>query len=945
MSLGPEVRIRPTTRTPGGTHHLLSGDGWLIRDSCCDSRHLGLQPPPIDGEWRPAHVPGTVQANFFAAGLIPDPYARRNNEMMKWMEERTWWFARKIPPVEVPAADRILLEFDGVDYFCRVWLNGELLGDHEGMFGGPQFDVTSVLSRERENLLIIGFPPPPLPGPSDETDVHRQRLHSFSSAVESDGRIRRHYRGVFNQGWAYLRLATSGIWQDVRLVGLGSANIEDVSFATRGLSADRSRAEVHIGFAVEGLDHHAGGLAARVQLSFQGNDLAEREILLDPRTGDRQELALSIEQPPLWHPNGLGPQELCLLELRLLDPHGNELDRVNRTVGIRHFELAMNPGPEELYPWTFAVNHQPFFARGFNWVPRDAMLRVGAASYQQHLHAMAATGANLVRVWGWGLVETDAFYDLCDELGLLVWQEFPIAHGEHDDDNLEVLHNQAAWIVERLRTRASLAMWSGGNELHLLDPSRSTAVLDYLEDLIPRLDPDHPYRRTSPYGGDHHFGGCAQDESVYANDESYLTKTDDPAAQDNYAFPVLSWIRCALDMEDLSFRKVAFVSEIPTPTIMPEESLRKVVDAPELEEPLSDLPLGSTHPQIRHHCDLQFDWFPAVVARSSQFGNLDGRPFRELIPLFQYQQAIAYRSIAESFRGNWPRTSGLLYWVFNSPSPMNTWEVMDWFGVPLPSYYFVKRAFAPEMAVARFPRMFCAPGEVLRIGHRLLQDPGQPLGRERIMTGRIMTAGLQPVDEFSRKFSMGEGLADDATCPEFVITLPQTDETATMIYLLDLRDGDDRLLSRMHYPIRIDRRVLDADFLRKTRAPMAHMRLPDGEGKLGESVAQSPTTLALSIKPANPATGRVPLTVKNTGGNAAFMVELRCGKMEASLFSDNYFLLLPGEEHEVTCWSPAGVAPEAFSASAWNSPMTTAIPGTDRMVTSNLKENGGESRS
>lgn len=929
------------TSKPGGDRVSLSGEGWLLKHSPPGQGSL-LSPPTVDDSWLPAHVPATAQANLLAAGLIPDPYVDENNRELRWMEEQAWWFARRIAPSEIPSsAGRIILQFDGVDYFCRVWLNGRLLGAHEGMFGGPQFDVTGHLDTGGENLLVVGFAPPPLPDADEEEDIRKQRVHAFSSAERRDGLVRRHYRTVFNQGWAYLRLATTGIWQDVRLVGLGPVNISGVSFATRGLARDCSSAQVQVGFAVEGAPADCEGAGAEVTLSF-GDRVLAREILAPCTCEDRrEELSLAITNPPLWHPNGFGPQHLCLLTIRLLDRHGNGLDTVERPVGIRQVRLLPNPGPGELYNWTFEVNHQRFFARGFNWVPRDAMLRVDGDAYIQHLHSMAATGANMVRVWGWGLVETDAFYDLCDRLGLMVWQEFPITHGQHDDDNLEVLDAQVRWIVDRLRTRASLTMWSGGNELHLLDPTRSSDVLDYLEDLVPRLDPDHPYRRTSPYGGDHHFGGCAQDESVYANHESYLVKPKDPAARDNYAFPALSWINCALHLEDLSFRRIAFVSEIPTPTIMPERSLRKAVDPAELEKPLSDLPLASTHPRIRHHCDLQFDWFPAIAARASQFGNLGGRPFRELIPLFQYQQAIAYQAVAESFRGNWPRTSGLLYWVYNSPSPVNTWEVMDWYGVPLPSYYFIKRAFGPELVVARFRRMYFAPGEEVRVRHTFLQDPTPAPGRERIISGRLLTSGLDIVDQFHARIRVGGELAFKDACPDFVHQLPMARDWQSMIYLLDLKDVEGNLLSRRHYILRIDSRVEDGEFLQRTRDPMAHMRIPDNGGKLWESVLRSTTSLSLEVDRKEDSQGGAQLTIRNTGDVAAFMVELECDKMESVIFSDNYFLLLPGEEQLVDCWSPAGVDPGGFRVSAWNCPSTDAFDSDTGMIARGVHTQAG----
>ena len=695
---------------------------WKLQDfKPGEGREIGAQKPEYDdSKWLPVQVPGDVTRALIEAGRIPDPFIDRNEDEVRWMEEREWWFRAhfKNPSDLNPKEERLLLAFEGLDTYAVLYLNGNLLGRHQNMFSEAVFDVTNKL-KPGDNLLAVRFDPPLSKVNPDDP---------FKSWWGRNPERVYMRKAQFGYGWDWgPRLPTIGIWRPVELVRHRIAALLGVQFAT--LRLDRQSAgllgeEPKISSALVMLRISAARFAgddplkAEVRLTAPGEKkpiLSETIPLNQPGGLQDQTVYFSVPNPTLWWTHDIG--QPFLYDLRVQLRRGKEvLDSYQSQVGIRTLSLDQSPDPDE--PGTrffrFVLNDVPIFARGANWIPADSFVGAIPPERYENLLSMASEAhMNMLRVWGGGIYEHDLFYELCDRLGMLVWQDFMFAcamYPENDAYAVEV-EFEARFQVKRLRNHPSLALWCGNNENQWIHdrnnpqhPEEKVPGSRYYDQLLPdvvsELDGITPYWPGSPYGGNDYNSmteGDLHDWRVWHGGQP--RRFGDPLVNDR-------------SPEGVSYRHYAedmgrFISEFGMHAAPVLETLKRVIPEDQLYH---------HSPAMDHHNKdnpkNKGDNLMQTVTGLPD--NLD-----EYIDFSMIAQAEGLKFGIEHFRQRKPHCSGALIWQLNDCWPVLSWSLIDYYGFGKAGYFYTQRVFAPVMASFK---LFEDGGAAVWLTNDCLQD-------------------------------------------------------------------------------------------------------------------------------------------------------------------------------------------------------------------------------
>lgn len=413
----------------------------------------------LEGQWTlhaaddpetfyPATVPGCVHTDLLEAGLLPDPWYRDNEKDLRWVEHRDWVYTRtfELPP-EYIGSPRHILRFEGLDTLCTLELNGIVLGNTHNMHRSWDFDVHPYL-KAGPNTLTAHFqsPLPEMQRRDQEKTLPGWNLYHKTYRGKS---YLRKMACAFGWDWG-LMAPTSGIWQPAALLCFNE-RIENLRIDQHHTDSG------DISLTVHGLK--TDGAPGRVRLGFQGKPLLEFPLT------DAAEFSVEVPvpDPHLWWPNGMGDQPLYDLTATLDSGHS-----VLKRIGLRTLALIREPDAFG-ESFRFRVNGRDIFMKGGNWIPCDIFpSRVQPETLETLLKSCAEAHMNMIRVWGGGIYEDDHFYELCDQLGLLVWQDFMFACSTYPTFDPEFMDNvraEATDAVRRLRHHPCLALWCGNNEL------------------------------------------------------------------------------------------------------------------------------------------------------------------------------------------------------------------------------------------------------------------------------------------------------------------------------------------------------------------------------------------------------------------------------------------------------------------------------------------------
>lgn len=628
-----------------------------------------------NAEWLPADVPGCIHTDLLAAGVIPDPFYRDNERTVMWVGETAWLYRRtfSVSP-ELLQHDRVLLHCDGLDTLATIWLNGQEIGQTDNMFRTWEFDARSIL-RPGENEITVRFDSALLFG---QQKLAQRYIHSWSTDTHKlpGGNYVRKAQCHFGWDWGP-KLVTCGIWRDISLLAFDEARLADVN--VRQNHAGPGQVTLTCRVAAERMT--TAPLKARCQVSLNGQEVERQTVKLDDGRG---EASLTVVEPRLWWPNGLGDQPLYTVSVVLTDEAGQALDAWNRKIGLRTLRLVRQPD-EWGESFHFACNGQPFFAKGANWIPADSFItRLSEGHYAELLDAAAETHMNMLRVWGGGIYEQDIFYELCDQLGICIWQDFMFSCATYptfEDDFMNNVAQEAKDNIRRLRHHACLALWCGNNELEqglVSDQWTGTTMswVDYgalfdglLPQLVAELDPETDYWPSSPH-------------TPHEDRRNW----NDPRWGDAHIWEVWHGLK-PFEYYYTCFHR--FNSEFGFQSF-PEPKMVRTFTEPADENITSYIMEhhqrhSSGNSIIMHYL---LDWFRLPTS------------FDMNLWLSQILQGMAMKHAVEHWRRTMPRGMGTLYWQLNDCWPVASWSSLDYDGRWKALHYMARHFYAPLLVSA-----------------------------------------------------------------------------------------------------------------------------------------------------------------------------------------------------------------------------------------------------
>jgi beta-mannosidase len=712
--------------------HLALAAGWQLKEY---DRTGPLEAAFAGEDWLPASAPGCVHLDLLAAGRIPDPFLGLNEELVQWVGNADWLYRCRfdLPPHLAGGADAIDLCCDGLDTFATVWLNGAQIISSDNMFVPLRVDVRALL-RPADNELRVLFRSALREGKVREGEHGARALWNGDSSRLYVRKAQYHY------GWDWGPcLLTAGPWRPVRLEAY-AVRIADLRCPVT-LSDDCLRATVDVQAAIARAPG-APDAPLALRLTLRDPQGAEVAAATAPLRGEGAAHTLTLDAPQLWWPNGYGAQPLYTLAAELLAEGGQQatvggqppaVDSRELRIGMRRLRLVQEPVTGEGgTSFVFEVNGRPIFCGGANWIPADSFTpRITRERYRELVELAAAGNMQMLRVWGGGIYEDEAFYDACDELGLLVWQDFMFACGvypAHEGFQASV-RAEAEAAIARLRHHACLALWCGNNEdyqiaesLGLYDAAESPEdaagrfpARQLYERLLPevvaQLDPQAIYWPGSPYGGAH---------------------SADQTVGDRHTWDI--WHGVMAPYQDYPKFEGRFVSEFG------------MASHPALATIEEFAPPDERYPQSRtleHHNKASggIERIAAYMARNLRVpADLPG-----FVYATQLVQAEALAAAYVGWRRRWGRegahaVGGALVWQINDCWPVTSWAIVDSALRPKPAYYVVRRALAP-IALG----MSCGP---LHAGIWLVNGTAEALEGELVveewtLDGRQVSASSQ----------------------------------------------------------------------------------------------------------------------------------------------------------------------------------------------------------
>ena len=616
--------------------------------------------------WQVAFVPGVVHLDLLRSGLIPDPFFETNENLVQWVDKVDWVYRKRFI-VDFDSSDfhSVKLTFEGLDTVGTVKLNGLEIGSFENMFISYSFDVKGNLN-QGENEVEVVFKAPTFVAKELENKYGKLLVELASHRV-----YLRKAQYSFGWDWGPI-LTTSGIWKPVYIEFLKFARIKNVWFKTVSISS--SKADIFTEIEIEKFTDDDIDLVLTV-LS-EGEKIYERKFV--QKGGDRvRGHRFEIYEPRLWFPSGYGEQALYNAVVEIFKG-GELIDRVEKKFGIRTVRLIQEKD-EDGESFIFEVNGEKIFCKGANWIPADSFLpRVRKDDYDKLLEMAKEANLNMLRVWGGGIYEDDYFYEKCDELGIMIWQDFMFACASYPEfqEFIENVKNEAIQVVKRLRNHPSIVIWCGNNENEWIWVDKTGKSPDEMpgasifNEILPSVcdsyDGTRPYWRSSPWGKN------------YPNSE-----TDG----NHHQWKVWSgW----LDYKNYEFVKARFITEFGFQSPPHVKTLNEVIK-PENRD--------FNSPSI-HHRNKQVEGierlFRFLIAHHKVVSD-----FEELIYRMQLNQAEAIKFAVENWRVRKFKTSGTIFWQWNDPWPVISWSAIDYKRRPKALYFFAKKFFSPVLLVIK----------------------------------------------------------------------------------------------------------------------------------------------------------------------------------------------------------------------------------------------------
>lgn len=618
----------------------------------------------------PVNVPSVVQQNLYDAGLIPHPYLGTVEETLLWISDHPWTYATHFNvDQKMLEKDVVELVFEGIDTYASVTLNGQKLFDADNQFRIWRTDVKPLL-KDQDNLLVLDFP----------------RYDSLQLALYNDHqpRLPEKYavtrKAPYQHGWDWApKYKNVGIWKPVSLVAWSNARLDNAYIVTNEVEEEQAKLTLHLD-----VESTAPG---DYTVEILSNRKVFQKFPLQADQGNQHKMfSFTIENPRLWWPNEMGEQYLYDFEIRLKSSD-KILDSKQIKTGVKTVQIVQEPDAKG-FSFYFKVNGVPMYAKGANYVPEEMIETWIKPENTQKLLKMAQEAHfNMLRVWGGGIYPSDDFFNICDTLGILVWEDFMYAGTmyPYDEAFLENAKIEALEQVKRLASHPSLGLWCGGNEISEgyynwgwqqslgwseEDDQAIKAGYDRLfETILPNVveifDGTRPYWPSSPskgWGrpesltqGDVHYWGVWWGEQPY---EMYREKVG------------------------------RFNSEYGYQSYPDYSTLEKIAQGELLSK---DAKVIAAHQKHARGTQLIDDFIQQYYPEAQP------KDFEEYVYLSQLSQAYGMEIAIEAHRTAKPYNMGTLYWQLNDAWPVTSWSSIDYYGNPKVFHEKLKTLFAPVL--------------------------------------------------------------------------------------------------------------------------------------------------------------------------------------------------------------------------------------------------------
>ena len=629
-----------------------------------------------------ASVPGNVEIDLQAAGLIEDPMTGSNVNRLREWEDTQYCYTRTFTAPVLDKGDRYQLWFGGIDCLADIWLNGEHIGKAEDMLIEHEFDVTDAIRPGEDNTLQIVLRSMVMEGQKDLLGALSIRLTPAPESI-------RHRKAPHMFGWDIMpRLVSAGIWRSVELRAVKPTRIRDVYYIVNKIDREACTAEVYVDLQLampfSGFDHNK----AVFTFSLDGKEVVrESEVIKECAMRH----CIRIDDAKLWWPRGYGDPTLYDVKVEIVDEAGNTLASKSERLGLRKVRLErseINLKPETPGKFQFYVNDVPIFVRGTNWVPLDALHSRDKSFYDEAVACAADLNCNMMRCWGGNVYEDHRFYDLCDENGIMIWQDFTMGCTFYPQDTefAETLYDEVKKVVCKLRNHCCIAIWAGNNEDdqslmwsftgYRIDPNRDRVSRQVIPSVIYEYDPTRPYLASSPY--------YSEETYLHGGDDKYLPEAHLWGPRGYYKAPFYTDAECQ------------FVSEIGYHGCPNRESLEKMMTP------------GNVYPWAKGTHEWNDEWLTKAVREFEAVGSnhvrnnlminqvnlLFGETPDDLdrfIYASQTVQAEAMKYFIEMWRGQkFDDKTGIIWWNLRDGWPIISDAIMDYYFSKKIAYSFIK---------------------------------------------------------------------------------------------------------------------------------------------------------------------------------------------------------------------------------------------------------------
>lgn len=812
--------------------------------SCADKFVIPVHQSTLNTEWKfhergsvavnRASVPGTVHTDLLKNKIIPDPLAEENEKKLQWIAETDWIYSAEFTAdddlLKYPSVD---FHFDGLDTYADVYLNDSLLLRADNMFvpwisdgrkflrkGGNKLRVEFHSTVKRGNEKLKSYPYPLPNGEPVQPGI--------SPFVRKAG---------YHFGWDWSpRYLTTGIWKPVRMVAHDNLFIRDIHVRTLEIADTCAWLSADVSILSE---RELGNATITLFDSFKNFRVKKGENTVNIR--------FRIFDPELWWPNGHGTQTLYPVTAKLY-VNSYLVDTVTTRTGIRTVELFREddePGTE----FYFRVNGLPVFIKGANYVPQSIFLpSVTPDDYRRLLNDVKSSGMNMLRVWGGGVYESDLFYDLCDELGILVWQDFMFANAMYpaEPEFMGSAMKEAAHHIRRLRNHPSLALWCGNNEMEVawrnwgwqkqfgIQPADSVKIADeyyyfferFIPALLAKLDPDRPYVPTSPL-------------SNWGNKNNFL--------KHNMHYWGVWHGEEAID----SFR-------VNIPRFMTEYGMQSFPSYASLKRNTSAERITLNSSFIRNRQKSYKGNELLLHYIHDYFGTV--RNTEDLCYLSQLNQQEAMRIAIESHRLAARYCMGTLYWQLNDVWDGASWSTIEKNGTWKAAHYSLKRLYSKNLLMAESDSI------TLRFYFQTEDRPG----KSGMMQVDVMDLRGRKVASFQRTVNAGYLLTE--TVAEIALTSVSGNKPLNELFLkATVTSGNETIAETIHFFVKPKELKLTRPVITTSTEPVAG----------GVRIFLETNILAKGVM----------LEFEGSDGR----------------FTDNYFDLLPGEKKVVEFQSAGAV--------------------------------------